>query len=67
MLMIQKKALENIKIVQQNRQYDAKHCKDKAQYKTGALVLMKNSWKLSRRGSKMELNWLLAARTLLKL
>ena len=56
MLMIQKKALENIRIAQQNRQYDAKHCKDKAQYKIGALVLMKNSRKLSCRGSKMELN-----------
>ena len=35
--------------------YDSKHCKDK-NYEVGALVLLKNSKKFSRKGSKMEPN-----------
>ncbi len=54
-----KQALQNIENAQerQKKQYDAKHCKDKQKYKIGALVLLKNSKKLSRKGSKLEPNW----------
>ncbi len=60
MIDIRRKALENIKVAQerQNLQYDAKHSQDKANYKVGTLVLVKNSRKLSRRGGKMGHNWL---------
>ena len=45
MVGIRRKALENIKVAQerQKTQYDAKHSQDKAKYKVGALVLVKNS------------------------
>ena len=33
------------------------HCKDREKYKAGTLVLIKNSKKLSKKGSKMEPNW----------
>ena len=57
---IRKTALDNIKVAQecQKRQYDAKHCKDKAKYKVGTLMLVKNSRKLAHKGSKMDPNWL---------
>ena len=60
LVKIRKTALNNIKVAQehQQRQYDAKHCKDKAKYKVGTLVLVKNSWKLTCKGSKMDPNWL---------
>ena len=59
MVAIRRKALENIKAAQerQKTQYDSKHCKDKAKYKAGSLVLVKNCRKLSRKGLKMEPNW----------
>ena len=59
MVDIRKKALANIGIAQQQQKiyYDAKHCKDKEKYDVGALVLLKNSRKLSCKGSKMEPNW----------
>ena len=38
--------------------YDAKRCKDKEQYKMGAAVLLFSSKKLSRKGSKLEQNWI---------
>ena len=60
MIAIRKKALSNIEAAQerQKRNYDKKHGKDEKDYKVGSLVLMKNSKKLSRKGSKMEQNWL---------
>ena len=59
MVTIRRKALENIQVAQkrQKTQYDAKHSQDKAMYKVGTLVLVKNSRKLSRKGSKMAPNW----------
>ena len=38
--------------------YDAKYAKDKSKYKVSLLVWVKNSKKLSRKGSKLEKNWL---------
>ena len=60
MIDVRKKALNNIKLAQarQKKNYDAKHCKDKEKYTVGTLVLLRNSKKLSRKGSKMEQNWL---------
>ena len=60
MVAVRRKALENICNAQerQKQQYNAKHSRDKGKYKVGALVLLKNSKKLSRKGSKMEPNWL---------
>ena len=59
MVSIHKKALQNIKVAQgrQKKYYDLKHCTDRGKYKVGALVLLKNSKKLSRKGSKLEPNW----------
>ena len=59
MIKIRRKALENIGIAQcrQKKYFDAKHSKDKGKYRIGALVLLKNSKKLSRKGSKLEPNW----------
>ena len=59
MIAIRKRALGNIQNAQgrQKKYYDAKHCKDKEMYKVGTLVLLKNSKKLSRKGSKLEPNW----------
>ena len=59
MIEIRKKALGNIKIAQKKQKMhcDPKHCKDKCKYKVGALVLLKNSKKLSRKGCKQEPNW----------
>ena len=60
MMTVRKRALENIRHAQdrQKRCYDAKHAKDKSKYKVGILVWVKNSKKLSRKGSKLEKNWL---------
>ena len=60
MVDVRRKALENIQSAQerQKKYYDTKHCKDKEQYKVGAAVLLLNSKKLSRRGSKLEQNWM---------
>lgn len=59
MITVRKKALENIGVAQKKQKayYDAKHCKDRNMYKEGTLVLLKNSRKLSRKGSKLEPNW----------
>ena len=60
LVKVRKTALDNIKAAQecQKRQYNAKHYKDKAKYKVGTLVLVKNSWKITCKGSKMDPNWL---------
>ena len=60
MVDVRRKALENIQSAQerQKKYYDAKHCKDKEQYKVGAAVLLLNSNKLSRKGSELEQNWI---------
>ena len=57
---IRTKALGNIQVAQalQKIQYDEKHSQDKAMYKVGSLVFVKNSRKLSWKGSNMALNWL---------
>ena len=59
MIGVRRKALANIGIAQERQKfyYNAKHCKDKDKYVVGAAVLLKNSKKLSRKGSKMEPNW----------
>ena len=59
MIEIRKKALQNIEAAQerQKKYYDTKHCKDKAQYKVGSLVLLFNSKKHSKKGLKLEPNW----------
>lgn len=59
MIELRRKALQNIKLAQgrQKKYYDSKHCKDKEKYQVGALVLLKNSRKLSRKGSMLEPNW----------
>ena len=59
MIKIRRRALENIQAAQERQKgyYDAKHGKDKSKYQVGELVLVKNSKKLSRKGSKMEPNW----------
>eukprot|EP00731_Ephydatia_muelleri_P010481 Em0005g1067a len=59
MVDVRKKALENIMKAQgrQKVYYNQVHCKDREKYKVGTLVLIKNSKKLSKKGSKMEPNW----------
>lgn len=59
MVTVRKKALENIKVAQKKQKYyyDKKHCRDNKMYEIGTLVLLRNSKKLSRKGSKMEPNW----------
>ena len=59
MVDVRKKALENIMKAKgtQKVYYDQVHCKDREKYKVGTLVLIKNSTKLSKKGSKMEPNW----------
>ena len=55
---MRKNALQNIQKAQERpkKAYDAKHCSEKL-FKVGIQVLIKNSKKLSRKGSKMEPNW----------
>ena len=50
--------MKNIGIAHQRQKfyYDAKHSNDKEKYKVGTLVLLQNSKKLSKKGSKMEPN-----------
>ena len=59
MVDVRKKALENIEKAQgrQKVYYDQIHCKDRELYEVGTLVLLKNSKKLTKKGSKMEPNW----------
>ena len=59
MVSIRKKALQNIQTAQRKQKayYDAKHSINKEKYCVGALVLIKNCRKLSRKGSKLEPNW----------
>ena len=56
MINVCKKALVNIGIAQerQKKYYNTKY---KTNYKIGTLVLLKNSKKLTRKGSKLEPNW----------
>ena len=60
MIEVRRKALCNIEHAQEKQKYyyDKKHCKDKALYKVGSSVLVRNSKKVSRKGSKLEQNWL---------
>ena len=44
--------------VQAEVYYDAAHNIDKGQYKVGAVVLLRKSKKLTKKGSKMEPNWI---------
>ena len=57
MVDVRKKALENIMKAQgrQKVYYNQVH---RENYKVGTLVLLKNSKKLSKKGSKMEPNWI---------
>lgn len=59
MVSVRRKALENIKKAQERQKYyyDKKNCSSNKLYEIGKLVLLKNSKKLSRKGSKMEINW----------
>ena len=59
MILLRKNALENIRHAEEKQKlyYDKKHCRDKEKYTVGALVLVRNSRKLSRKGSKLEPNW----------
>ena len=45
--------LKNVK----KKAYDAKHCSENQLFKVGIQVFIRNSKKLSRKGSKMEPNW----------
>ena len=59
MILLRKNALENVRHAQEKQKlyYDKKHGKDKKKYTVGALVLVRNSGKRLRKGSKLELNW----------
>ena len=59
MIEVRKSALKNIKVAQshQKRHYDEKHENNKQKYKIGTLVMIQNSKKLTRKGSKLEHNW----------
>ena len=59
MTSVRKKALTNIINAQecQKKNYDTKNSRDKAKYKIGTLVLLKNSKKLTRKGSKLGPKW----------
>ena len=56
---MRKNALQNIQKAQerQKKAYNAKHCSENQLFKVGIQVLIRNSKKLSRKGSKMEPNW----------
>ena len=56
---MRKNALQNIQKAQecQKKAYDVKHCSENQLFKVGIQVLIRNSKKLSRKGSKMEPNW----------
>ena len=58
MVAVRQKAPDIIHVAQgrQKALYDAKHCHDKNKYRVGLLVLVKNSRKRSRKGSKLEPN-----------
>ena len=60
MINVRQQALQNIQKAQcrQKIYYDAAHNIDKGQYKVGAVVLLRNSKKLTKKGSKMEPNWI---------
>ena len=57
MINVRQQALQNIQC-RQKVYYDATHNIDKGQYKVGAVVLLRNSKKLTKKGSKMEPNWI---------
>ena len=56
MINVQQQALQNIQKAQCRKKvyYDI----DKGQYKVGAVVLLRNSKKLTKKGSIMEPNWI---------
>ena len=59
MILLRKNALENIRHAQEKQKlfyYDKEHYKDKEKYTVGALVLVHNSRKLLRKGSRLEPN-----------
>ena len=60
MINVRQQALQNIQKAQcrQKVYYDAAHNIDKGQYKVGAVVLLRNSKKLTKKGSKMEPKWM---------
>ena len=60
MINVRQQAPQNIQKAQcrQKVYYDAAHNIDKGQYKVGAVVLLRNSKKLTKKGSKMEPNWI---------
>ena len=59
MISVHKKALVNIGIAQERpkKYYDSEYSRDKAKYKIGTSVLLKNLKKLTRKSSKLEPNW----------
>ena len=60
MINVSQQAVQNIQKAQcrQKVYYDAAHNIDKGQYKVGAVVLLRNSKKLTKKGSKMEPKWI---------
>ena len=59
MIRIRRQALHNLHKVQKRQKtyYDKLHSADKLSYKVGTLVLVKNSKKDTKKGSRMEQNW----------
>ena len=59
MLRIRRQALHNLHKAQKRQKtyYDKLHSADKLSYKVGTLVLVKNSKKVTKKGSRMEQNW----------
>ena len=59
MIRIQRPALHNLRKAQKRQKtyYDKLHSADKLSYKVGTLVLVKNSKKDTKKGSKLEQNW----------
>ena len=59
MINVRQQALQNIQKTQcRQKVYYAAHNIDKGLYKVGAVVLLRNSKKLTKKGSKMEPNWI---------
>ena len=60
MINVRQQALQNIQKAQcrQKIYYDVAHNIDKGLHKAGAVVLLRNSKKLTKKGSKMEPNWI---------
>ena len=56
-IVLRKKALENIRHAQEKQTRNKEHCKDKQKYTGGTFVLVRNSNKLLRKGLKLEPDW----------